>query len=1763
MTNPQNSGPEPEPRSRTRRFALLRVGAVAGGVFLAGLAAGGWWTWRFVQNDLAPLVAKNLSELFDRPVEVGDIKSISLTSLTIGESAVPATETDPDRASVPEIVVRFNPLQALWDRTLGLDVTLNNPEVYVEQDEDGLWVSTTLKQEEGGPEPIVKIELDTLRVRDGTLRLAPYVEPAAEPTEEIPSNVEIVPETEAEAENESEATASEAAERPVLVVNALNGDVTFREDNKLIGLDIAGNPATGGTLDLQGQVDLNNNQVALQVNTNDVQGADIGLLVPLPIKLEGGKLDTALKVQLPVSTEEGNEEEQANNQSEDQLRGQPDGQSDDQPDNQPNGESDSFLSQLFLNGTVRFQNATARLEALPKSFTRVNGGLRFRGQEVTFQDVRGQYGEIPARVGGSLNFLEGYDLNIQAQGVEIADLLNTFDVDPESIPIELAGELRSEIKVSGAIDQPVLTGTAQNSQDLQVDRVVFDRATTRFTITPEAFTVNEFIARPQDGGQFTGTGEVRFGEEGGIVFDVRGENLPGDAIASAYAGQQNNIVIGEVDATAQVFGSLSDPSKVQTVVQWQAPQATYPGRGRVVVSGDAIRFQDTVLLVAGGLVQGEGLVAGGQWQANVRGSGVELSQFSPDLRGLFSGDFRLSGSLANLSPEAIRAEGNVAFSEGLSLIDDRLTASVRWLGDRVQIVEANATGFNADGFIGVQLAGTPGISNLDVNVQLQDYALTDLPVALPSNVRVAGTADFDGAITGTLNAINVVGSLGLNNLAVNELAFEPRLAGTVDYGLNQGLDLDIAGTQDRIAVELDSQNRPNSFLVRQGDTVAQGQRQGDRLLATLQNFPLEVLNLAPAANLGLGPVGGVANGRFDINIADLSNPAVLGEVAIAQPSLDYISADSLTAKFRYFDGVAVLEEGELRRGGSRYLLSGNYNPYTDTQFQGKITAAPGRVEDIFTALQWYELTDVSRGVARPVYSSAADVETIEVGMPNATILNQLQRYSEIVELRNQQIAQREESEILPALATLQGAFTGDVNIAYSATTGPDVDFALNGQGWTWGEYQINQVVAQGGLQNGILTLLPFQVQTNDSFLRFTGQVGGEQQSGQLLAQNVPVEALQELAKLPLDVQGGVLNANAFLTGSLSNPQVIGEILLEDVTLNNVTAPPFRTLFGYADARLEVESRVLDETATNTNSGTSSGADSGTNAEEQTVEPAIGPEFGTDSTAPEVTDSTPDTQLATEAEIDAELDSELGNTEPETSPTTEIRLADESDNFQFSASIPYRFPFMTVSPASNDFSLDLNIRNDGLALLSLFTDQVAWQGGQGDVQLQARGAINQTGNGSPIARLTTTGNATFQDAVFSAKALPENITNVTGNVLFNGDRIQVQTLNGQFSNGQITAQGTLPILRPLNLNNPNEESPLTIGLDNLGLELENLYDGQVDGQVIVQRTALSPVLTGTITVRDGRVLLGGREEAPPGTATTATSTSEAPGASLVTPPEFEDLQIVLGNRLRVVQDPILNFLVAGELLINGTQEDLQPEGTVYLRSGQVNLFTTIFNLDRDYENVATFSPNRGLDPYLDVHLVASVPEVTRAPIVSTSSGGSPLDGSDVADTPSFEYGELQTIRVEASVVGPASQIYNNLELTSSPRRTESEIVALLGGGFIDTLGQGNEALAIANLAGSTILTRLQNLISDATGLTDFRLFSTNVISDNERNSTLALAAELGFDITDDLSISILQILTTEEPTRLSLRYQLSDRFTLRGSTDTEGNSQAILEFMTRF
>jgi len=299
--------------------------------------------------------------------------------------------------------------------------------------------------------------------------------------------------------------------------------------------------------------------------------------------------------------------------------------------------------------------------------------------------------------------------------------------------------------------------------------------------------------------------------------------------------------------------------------------------------------------------------------------------------------------------------------------------------------------------------------------------------------------------------------------------------------------------------------------------------------------------------------------------------------------------------------------------------------------------------------------------------------------------------------------------------------------------------------------------------------------------------------------------------------------------------------------------------------------------------------------------------------------------------------------------------------------------------------------------------------------------------------------------------------------------------------------------------------------------------------------------------------------------TPTPQSPIPGSRPIVP-EFNNLQLTLANNVNVTRQPLFSFRATGDLTVNGLLGNLEPKGTIRLRRGQVNLFTTQMTLDRDYTQTAVFVPDRGLDPILDVRLVTTVPEVTGSRLPTSSIT------SEVADVPTTGFfGSVETVRVIARVQGPASQLGDNLVLTSNPPRTEAEIVGLIGGGFAQNLGRGDSTLGLANLAGSAVLSNQQiqgtiTAIGQAFGLSELRLFPTAITTNREdrsRSSTLGLAAEAVVDITRQLSASVSKVLTTDQPLQYNLRYRVNNNILLRGSTDLTGESRGAIEFERRF
>jgi translocation and assembly module TamB len=386
-------------------------------------------------------------------------------------------------------------------------------------------------------------------------------------------------------------------------------------------------------------------------------------------------------------------------------------------------------------------------------------------------------------------------------------------------------------------------------------------------------------------------------------------------------------------------------------------------------------------------------------------------------------------------------------------------------------------------------------------------------------------------------------------------------------------------------------------------------------------------------------------------------------------------------------------------------------------------------------------------------------------------------------------------------------------------------------------------------------------------------------------------------------------------------------------------------------------------------------------------------------------------------------------------------------------------------------------------------------------------------------------------------------------------MNVEQVTGRFSNGQIVARGLLPLTAAFAATDPNAANALTVKLEKIALNLKGLYRGAVNGDVIVGGTVFNPQLGGQITLSDGNVLLASSAQEAGGARGGANSENQSPV-------EFNNLRLTLGDRLRITSYPILNFLAAGNLLINGSLDAPRPRGVINLRSGQVNLFTTQFNLERGYPQTAEFTENQGLDPILNVRLVAIVAEVTGSRLPTT------INSSEILDTPNFNrFGSVESVRVQAQVTGPASQLNENLQLTSSPPRSQAEIVALIGGGFISNLEQGQVGLGLANLAGSALLTNVQNVVANTLGLSYFRLFPTITPNQSSRasrsQSNLDLAMEVGVDITRSLSVIVLKVLTSDQPAQFGLRYRLNDNVLFRGSTDFSGDNRAVVEYERRF
>ncbi|PZO59913.1 MAG: hypothetical protein DCF15_03125, partial [Phormidesmis priestleyi] len=628
----------------------------------------------------------------------------------------------------------------------------------------------------------------------------------------------------------------------------------------------------------------------------------------------------------------------------------------------------------------------------------------------------------------------------------------------------------------------------------------------------------------------------------------------------------------------------------------------------------------------------------------------------------------------------------------------------------------------------------------------------------------------------------------------------------------------MAGGRDKIVLNTGPLGRSGSggsnipaldFDIGWREAFASGQTEGNLLRVQAGNFPLSALNFPPKGAANIGQLrGSLSTNNLAVNLA---NQTFEGDLKVAQLGLGYIGAAQLEGKVRYANRLVTLTNGELflngdqTAAGDRGAFQGDLpqiTPKTPGDFytlsgrlalngpvpvySASLATQSGNIQNLLTAFSIYRLEDFQRGLIPPdwdtnllspdqlnavlatsstgctdsaftdqlplidplVRPTTADIDNCR---RDSALLDQLRRLAEIQAIQARIDLARADDPI-PPLDELQGLFAGNLQLDGSGSDF-QLDFDLAGANWQWGQnYSAEDVIAKGSLTPGVLTLEP---------VRLASVIAVPVSQVPMTPPPVPntvsdvIEADGSGAASPDQTQVGNAIAVIDLAGQLvfgRNTELTSNL---QATVQNIDAA---TLANISQLPLNIDGLV---NARATLSGT-----------------LANPQLrGSAAIATATINDTP-IQSATAQFLYQNARLNLSSELVASTPDHPLTLQ---------AQIPRAFSFMSVKPESDQIAVNINVEDEGLSLLNIFTQQVAWQSGKGRVNLNIGGTLKKP----EIA-----GTATLDQAVLSAKILPEPLTNVTGAATFAGDQIIVQNLSGQFSNGQLTAAGTFPLLNPI-------------------------------------------------------------------------------------------------------------------------------------------------------------------------------------------------------------------------------------------------------------------------------------------------------------------------------------------------------------------------------
>ena len=683
---------------------------------------------------------------------------------------------------------------------------------------------------------------------------------------------------------------------------------------------------------------------------------------------------------------------------------------------------------------------------------------------------------------------------------------------------------------------------------------------------------------------------------------------------------------------------------------------------------------------------------------------------------------------------------------------------------------------------------------------------------------------------------------------------------------------------------------------------------------------LALLNLVPVVEETIGyPVGGKITGDLDVNLFNL---ATAGNINVDKPSIGAVKAEQFAADFSYDGEIARVDAATLQIGKTEYALNGGFN-FNTGDINGKLVADSARVQDIFAAVNIFNLQDLQGGVnsiLSPEYGNAADIATKKtVGKPDAPILEQLRLFATVINRIQQQAALQQEDNNIQFDIT--GEYDAEVAVA-GKLTNPQVNFQLTGDDWQWRPQEefvtynprkgvvvkqnqavdINQIVARGSYENGIIRLEPTKINVEDGLIAFDGalELNGFKSSGNLNINNLPVTLAERFVDLPVDI-GGKFNLQANLGGSAFKPDIPqGAFSLTNGTINKKPLGEFAGNFNYIDSI----ARLV---------------------------------------------TTPNSVVKVDAAVAYPLQPNRQNT---------VAIQAKIDNQAFAL-------------------LDAFTQNQLQWVDGNGEVEIAINGELNPTVNTIRGIVGD---------LVATSNINIQNAVVRTKQLDSEIKlTASGQANLANEIIQIEELSGNLAESPFIITGNLPLFQPqttqpLSIVLGPDDIKLK-GLYKGDVDANIEISRTVFNPVISGNIALK---SGRVSIPKLQEEAENSEELQDELREVANNSknknvaqskqSNQPQTNdLPINPEFQNFEVSLGPGFKFTRTlPRVNFRIAGDVTVNGGLNNLRGDGEIKLKRGSLFILENSFFITRDKEQVVTFLPNRSLlNPQLDIELQTTV------------------------------------------------------------------------------------------------------------------------------------------------------------------------------------------------